>query len=218
MAAIFIIEYKIGWITVTGMLYTSQPQSSVFNPLIFFLVLFISVGISEELLSRGYLLTNFAEGLTTKSIGPKGGVLLALIITSGMFGLGHAGNPEATLVAVINIAFAGVFLASAFILTGRLAVPIGVHITWNFFQGPFFGFPVSGQSTAEIASVFHIEQGGPKFWTGGAFGPEAGMLGLIAIVLGILIILAWTYWCEGKIEIYAPISLPPKVKKAIKSI
>jgi cell division protein FtsX len=36
------------------------------------------------------------------------------------------------------------------------------------------------------SSIIQIQQGGPDWWTGGSFGPEAGLIG----ILGILLILA----------------------------
>lgn len=60
---------------------------------------------------------------------------------------------------------------------------IGVHFGWNLGQGTLFGFPVSGDK--EIASVIAIQQRGPVAMTGGAFGPEAGLVGVAASLAGI---------------------------------
>ena len=103
---------------------------------------------------------------------------------------GHALNPGATAATTTKIALAGIFLALPFLLTGKLALSIGVHIAWNFFQGNVFGFPVSGNSMFRT-TIFNTVQGGPELWTGGTFGPEAGLLGLIAIVVGSLAMMWW---------------------------
>jgi len=98
----------------------------------------------------------------------------------------------------------------AYALTGRLALPVGVHIAWNFFQGNVFGFPVSGTTfPAETVTFFSIQQTGPELWTGGAFGPEGGLLGLFAIVAGILLILAWTRFRQGEIKLDTQLAQPP---------
>ena len=104
-------------------------------------------------------------------------------------------------------------MGAGLILTGELAIPIGLHIFWNFFQGNIFGFPVSGVSyPAEIVSLIKINQSGPEMWTGGGFGPEAGLLGLFANLLGLLLIFGWVYIRRGKkfAGIHAPLAIRPK--------
>jgi hypothetical protein len=173
------------------------------------LVLFLCVGISEEMLSRGYQITNLAEGLNFPGLGgPKVAVLLAWVISSSLFGLGHLGNPNATVVSTLNIALAGLLLGIGYVLTGRLAIPIGLHITWNFFQGNVFGFPVSGLEPVG-ATVLSIEQGGPLLFTGGVFGPEAGLIGIAAVLAGSLLTALWVRARFGKAAIETSIAEPP---------
>jgi len=218
MSSIFFIEYGLGWITLSESIFTSNnPNFSVLAFIVFF-IMFLSVGFNEELLTRGYLLTNLAEGLNFKSIGPKGSIYISWILTSVLFGIGHLGNPNATWVAGLNIAAAGIFLGVGFVLTGRLALPIGVHITWNFFQGNVFGFPVSGINTLQGSKMTTIVQGGPEIWTGGSFGPEAGLIGICAIISGTILSIAWVRVREGSIKIHLPIAEPPKIGELTKSV
>ena len=74
---------------------------------------------------------------------------------------------------------------------GRLALPMGIHFTWNYFQGPVFGFAVSG--TTMQGSLLTISDHGPQWFTGGIFGPEAGVSGLIALLIGIVALLAFRW-------------------------
>ncbi len=194
MALIFVVEWAAGWVSVTGLYRYSYEVFWV--PMLTGLLLFLGVGVQEELITRGYLLRNLAEGLNFRPIGARGALLLAYLGSSAVFGLLHLGNPNATWVSTVNIMIAGLFLGLGYVLTGELAIPIGLHITWNYFQGYVFGFPVSGMQSA--ASLFNIQQGGPALWTGGAFGPEAGLIGLAAIVLGSLLTVGWVRWRRGR--------------------
>jgi hypothetical protein len=103
---------------------------------------------------------------------------------------------------------AGVFLGLAYVLTGELAIPIGLHITWNFFQGNVFGFPVSGGDFSQ-ATFIAIEQGGPDVWTGGAFGPEAGLMGIVAMLVGSGLIVLWVRWRRGSVGLHLPLAQAP---------
>lgn len=195
MAGIFGVETALGWVQVTG---TFQTNSSSFTAgILFFAALFIAVGIQEEALSRGYWLKNIAEGLNLPRLGPGTALAISYLITSSIFGMLHMGNPNASLVSTLNLIIAGLFLGLPFVLTGDLAIPIGIHMTWNFFQGNVFGFPVSG--SAPDTTYIAVRQLGPDLWTGGAFGPEAGLIGIAAILVGSALIVMWLKLTRGQV-------------------
>lgn len=209
MAAIFLVELALGWVTVRGTFFTRDAEASFLLALLFPLLSFLAVGFYEELFSRGYQLRNLAEGLNGAMVGPQGAIVIAAILSSLVFGLLHASNPNASAMSTLNLVLAGlVLLAPGVLLTGELAIPIGLHITWNFFQGNVFGFPVSG-TDFRSATFIHIEQGGPEAWTGGAFGPEAGLIGLIAMVLGCLLTILWVRWRYGRVGLHRGLAEPP---------
>jgi len=195
MAIIFVVEWALGWVEITGTLVTQRVGFSFLGAILLQAVTYLCVGIYEELFSRGYQLQNMAEGLGG-ILGSRGAIVAAWLLSSSVFGVLHAANPNASLVSTVNLVIAGLFLGLGYVLTRDLAIPIGLHITWNFFQGNVFGFPVSGGASA--VSFIGIEQGGPQLWTGGAFGPEAGLIGLAAIALGSLLILLWVRWQHGE--------------------
>jgi uncharacterized protein len=211
MVFMFAFEWAAGWVQIEGFV---QPNYS----LPFWLGIgiaalqFLIVGIQEELFSRGYQLHNLAEGFNWRGIGPKGALLIGYVLSSSVFGLLHLGNPNTSLMSTLNLIVAGLFLGLGYILTGELALPIGLHITWNFFQGNVFGFPVSGTNAGP--TFIAIQQGGPDWATGGAFGPEAGMLGLLAIGLGCILILAWVKRTRGSLRLLERLAIfVPFLKK-----
>ncbi|HEX6982996.1 MAG TPA: type II CAAX endopeptidase family protein [Balneolaceae bacterium] len=184
MTSIFGIEWLMGWVNITQFGWNVPSDVPFAMAGISSLLAMLMVGFYEELLSRGYQVLNLAEGLRFPQIGERGAVVIAVVATSSLFGFMHFYNPNATPVAVFNIILAGIVLAVPYILTGSLALSVGLHFSWNFVQGGIFGFPVSGMKFE--TSVIQIQQMGPELWTGEAFGPEAGLVGIfgMAIMVG----------------------------------
>lgn len=154
-------------------------------------VLYVSVGVYEELLVRGYLLTNVAEALSGY-LDERSALVGAILVSAALFGVAHASNPAASLLSTLGVALAGVFLGLGYVLTGRLSFPVGVHVTWNFTQGVVYGLPVSGTTAA--AHLLDLTPVGPTVVTGGSFGPEAGLLGVAALAVGTAATVAWARW------------------------
>jgi membrane protease YdiL (CAAX protease family) len=208
---IFLIELASGWATVTGTLEGSWSGYGFSVSMIAFLLLLIGVGLYEETWNRGYLIKNLAEGLSFDPLGARGAIWLAAIGTAVLFALGHLTNPGATLFSTLAFVPAGLLYAGSYVLTGELAIPIGFHIGWNFFEGAVFGFPVSSYSLD--ASVFATRVSGPELWTGGAFGPEAGLLGVLARVAGIVLIAAWVWWRCGGLALRQELATPDLLRR-----
>ena len=143
-------------------------------------------GVFEEILFRGLLFRIAQESL---------GTWLALLISALVFGLLHLANPNATLIAGLAIALeAGLMLAAAYLLTGRLWLSIGIHFAWNFTQGGIFGAAVSGQSST---GIYNSVLQGPALLTGGDFGAEASVVAMV--VCGLFgAYLVWRAWRAGK--------------------
>lgn len=209
MTFVFLAELALGWVSVTGSFETVEPGAPFALAMLLPVGIFLCVGIYEEMLSRGYQIRNVAEGLNYPAIGPRTAVLAALFLSSAFFGLLHVFNPNASLVSTANITLAGLMLGLGYVLTGELSIPIGLHITWNFFQGNVYGFPVSGLKPVS-ATFLSTEQNGPDLWTGGVFGPEAGLLGLSAMILGILLITLWVRLRNGEATVHTPLAEVPE--------
>ena len=208
MSIIFSVELGLGWVEVVGAFETFGTGVSFLPSILLPVVMYLCVGIYEETVFRGYLLKNGAEGLDYPALGPRGAVLVAWVLSSVFFGLLHANNPNATLVSTLNIVLAGLMLGFGYVISGELAIPIGLHIAWNFFQGAVYGFPVSGFGPFG-ATFLATRQTGLDLWTGGPFGPEAGLLSPVAMLLGILLIALWTRLRTGKVSLHSPLAERP---------
>ena len=144
-------------------------------------VFFLAVACFEELVFRGYLFQNFWEAF---------GLAPAIVITSALFAAFHLYNPNAQ--ANIAQTLAGLLLYAVWacfsmVWTKSLWLAIGAHLAWNFFEGPVFGFPVSG-IVMPFPTLLKQTTGGPTWLTGGAFGPEAGVSSLVALLLGLAVL------------------------------
>ena len=208
MTVVLLVELALGWVEVKDSFETHRRDAPFAISILFPAATFICIGISEELVTRGYQLQNAAEGLNYAALGPRGAILLAWISSSVFFGVLHANNPNATPLSTLNIVLAGLMLGFGYVLTGELAIPIGLHITWNFFQGSVYGFPVSGFG-AFGPTFLDTRQGGPDLWTGGPFGPEGGFLVPAVMLLGMSLIAPWTRLRTGKVSLHAPIAEAP---------
>jgi len=141
-------------------------------------LLSVGAAVLEETVFRGVLF---------RLVEAWGGTSMGLAVSSALFGLGHAMNPQATLIGVVAIVFeAGIMLAAAFMLTRRLWLAIGLHAGWNIAEGGIFGVRVSGLPSR---GLLNGELVGPEWLTGGEFGAEASFVAVIyCVALGGLLL------------------------------
>ena len=180
MGFIYLLMSCQGWISFEGFAWQFDPLPLVIKNTLIFFALFVLVGWHEELLSRGYHLQTIASGLN---------LFWGVILSSAIFGALHLGNPSANWVSTVGIFLAGIFFAYGYIRTKQLWLPMGMHLGWNFFEGVVFGFPVSG---LDIYALTRIQVHGPDLWTGGPFGPEAGLIVIPALLVGTVLIYLYT--------------------------
>lgn len=137
-------------------------------------ILFILVAINEEVVIRGYILNNLMQSLNK---------YLALFISALVFTIFHLANPNLTWMAVLNLVISGLLIGVYYIHVKNLWFPIMLHLSWNFFQGPVFGFEVSG---LDINSIIIQEISGREILTGGDFGFEGSILLTLSLFFSIM--------------------------------
>lgn len=150
----------------------NPPDSAALSSLA---AVFVAVAVTEELMFRGFAFQRLIDGL---------GVWPAQVIGAGFFLLTHADAlRDAGTVGVpgaVNIFVASLMFGFAYLRTHSLAMPIGLHVAANMTQGALLGFGVSGNGTQGwLAPVLN----GPQWLTGGPFGLEASVPGLLSVVV-----------------------------------
>jgi membrane protease YdiL (CAAX protease family) len=179
--AILVITALI-W-SVGGVRFTLDPARSV-EALSLGLWMFLWVALLEENLFRGFLFQRLIDGA---------GFWVAQLCFAALFAVGHWGNPgmeDATLVwASLDLALGAILFGIAYLKTCSLALPVGLHLGWNWTQGNLLGFGVSGVEQAGWWQPAF--QGLPQWVTGGEFGPEASVF---AVLVDVVLIVALWRW------------------------
>lgn len=119
----------------------------------------------EELVFRGYLWT-VAEDASSPRV--------ALVSTSVAFGLVHITNPGANVRTIAMVMLAGACLGALRLITNSLAAAWLAHLAWNWCMAALLHVPVSGMYTP--APLYRGDVHGPPWLTGGAWGPEGGLI------------------------------------------
>ncbi len=177
---LYLTTTMLGWSKFESWAWENESLGQVLVGVAASFFLFLGAAYQEELLSRGYQLQNLAQGTNLPT---------AVFLSSLIFSLLHLRNPNVSWMAFIGLLAAGLFLVYAYLRTKSLWLPIGIHLGWNFFEGSIFGFPVSGM---KAFGLIRQQSGGPDLLSGGAFGPEAGLIVLPVMLLGAWLIKLYT--------------------------
>lgn len=153
-------------------------------------LLFVAA-LAEEAMFRGYALQTLSRAKLA---------WLGVLLTSVPFGLVHLSNPNVIpVVTFANTVLAGLWLAVAYLRTRSLWLPLGVHWSWNWALGWFFGLPISGINLVSHP-LFKATDTGPLWLTGGRYGIEGGIACTIALVL--FTVFLWrTSWISATPEL-----------------
>jgi membrane protease YdiL (CAAX protease family) len=179
MAAAVVLMALAGWVAVEPAAPGRTGPAALGGVLVLFAGWAVQ-GAAEEAVTRGFLLP---------VTGIRWGAVAGVGVTSALFAALHLANPNVGPVAVLNVALVGVLLALYAMREGGLWGVCAFHSVWNWAQGNVFGFQVSG-TPERWSMLVDLRENGPDALTGGAFGPEGGLIVTAVIVAGIVAV-AW---------------------------
>lgn len=151
----------------------------------------VLVAYWEETMFRGFLLVNLRTSLSSRWGNTKG-TIAAVTASSVLFGAIHSGTDHFSWLAFAILTLNGIIWCVPMMMTGRLGLSIGLHASWNFAQSKIFGFAMSGNAPENALLDGNLS--GSPIWTGGAYGPEGGLIGVIGLIFMLLLIMAYGYW------------------------
>ncbi|MBS1947124.1 MAG: CPBP family intramembrane metalloprotease [Bacteroidetes bacterium] len=143
------------------------------------------IAISEELVFRGYILNSLMQSFNK---------WVALFISALLFTAFHISNPGISAISLSTLFLGGVLLGLNYVYTKNLWFSVMLHFGWNFFQGPVFGYKISG---VDFSPLLLIQLKGDASITGGSFGFEGSF---VATALLFITIAALYLYFEKKYQ------------------
>lgn len=157
------------------------------------MLVFVLLGVIwEELVFRGVMLQNYAEGLRARGLSPNWAVAVAAVGSLLFFGLYHL--PWFGPFVWYTIGVGGIFVV-AYLVTGRLDLAIGIH--FGRFNEELQGEEIAA---VELPAIFEI----------GELSVASGIEVLVVeFAVSCLLILVWGYYINGSVgiasQVYDPV-------------
>jgi membrane protease YdiL (CAAX protease family) len=128
----------------------------------------------------------------------------AVLLAAAGFGYLQLTTPGGTWLTAAGIALGAVMYGVAFVGGRNLWLPIGLHFGWNFVQGAVLGFPVGGLDEGGVVQQQPVET--VSLITGGAYGPDAGVVGMALRLVAVVMVIGYLQWrcdSQGKVATLA---------------
>jgi membrane protease YdiL (CAAX protease family) len=189
MVVIFLIELAFGWISVTGYALNGEAVDGWLRVIWLSLLVNLSAAVGEEVLYRGLLLEGIKEAWDER------GALFISAIIFGASQIAVAGAKETNWLQFIPfLALPGVILGWAYLKSGNLWLPTGLHFAWNLFQDDILN--LTGSHSGDTLFGLETKVNGPKWIVGAFYGIEVGALGILCLVL----VATGIWWCTRNRE------------------
>ncbi|NLV09430.1 CPBP family intramembrane metalloprotease [Halomicrobium mukohataei] len=191
----FVLNDQRGVVTVVGELSSGASSSFLFGVGVA-VVGWLFVGLWEETIFRGLFLKNAAEGLASRGLPPLATTFGALLSSSLVYGFLHGplgSNPDevSLLYSLVMTSVMGGLFGLAYVLSGELALPVGLHMGINFAEHTLFFGPPDGVLPA-VLRVEHAVTGERIQFQ--SIDPEVI---LPVFLVGYATIVVWAYLWNG---------------------
>jgi len=153
--------------------FTPTQSGGNWRSVVFVSLVLLFGAVGEEIMFRGYPF----QVLLTET-----GIFATILPVSLIFSLMHGLNPGINPLGFINTFLWGVLLGFSFLRSGDLWLPIGLHYGWNLAL-PLLGANLSGIFQDGIGVPYALKWNAGSLWSGGAYGPEGGLLTTIVVIM-----------------------------------
>jgi membrane protease YdiL (CAAX protease family) len=158
-------------VLLVGLGLVAQSQLKLNNVTFLSQLLLVTIALStaifEEIVFRYYLI-KYLKRITKHIFSP-------ILISSVIFAFLHLGNSNVGSFAIFSHFIGGIIYASAYILSNRLSLAIGLHFGWNYMQMAL-SLPMSGK-LKEGWFTIHLPLDDQLY--GGLYGIEGGWISIV---------------------------------------
>ena len=180
IVGVFVAANALGLVRVTGLMWQREGWVDVGLDFLSSALFLGSLVIAEELVFRGYIRFTLTGTLSPRSV---------WIASAGLFALYRAfaawtvrlGARETLLVILVGFV-AGLVLGALYAWSDSLWIPIAARLAWSLVGAFVFSLAVAGTPMEGLLDT-QVVRG---IVTGGRFGPEGGLLGLMGLTLALI--------------------------------
>ncbi|NKE38091.1 CPBP family intramembrane metalloprotease [Natronococcus sp. JC468] len=181
-----LMSYFGGWVTVSDTEF--NITTNYLREIGLAITITVSIAVVEELVFRGYILTNAIEGFDIRWLSQPGIIAAAWGASAILFAMVH---PAPSLLQGLHFLGAGLLLGFAYLLSGQIGLSIGIHTGFNFVST--YVFPTTLEPSV---SVFTLVVGGPTWFIG-----QSGLLQTALLIPAAFAVIGYVWWQSGSIKI-----------------
>lgn len=191
LAIPYVIGIALGWLEIAEVF--ASGEFALLPGIAVAVFAFIWVGLWEELTMRGVFLCSTADGLR-RWLSPHRAIAAAIGLSGIMFGVGHLAHTGVSPL-LLTWVFAGMVFGIVYVLSGSLALPIGIHITFNIAANSILSR--TGIAGSEDYSTITRVDVDPDL----AFLQYGGLFDVAAFAAVLLLSVAWLWRTRGGVSI-----------------